>query len=133
MGMIAEDKDTKRHYLKEILPQLWCGQLSKVISYLQNQVRARSPDSLQELLTYLKKHDSEIIDYRRRQQAGKTIGSGRVEKGVNVVVGHRQKNKGMSWSERGSRALAILKVVELNGKWQQLWFPQLGIKQSIPG
>jgi hypothetical protein len=35
MGMIAEDKDTKRHYLKEILPQLWCGQLSKVISYLQ--------------------------------------------------------------------------------------------------
>lgn len=81
MGMIAEDKDTKRHYLKEILPQLWCGQLSKVISYLQNRVRARSPDTLQELLTYLKKHDSEIIDYRRRQQAGKTIGSGRVEKG----------------------------------------------------
>lgn len=132
MGMIAEDKDTKRHYLKEILPHLWCGQLSKVISYLQNRVRARSPDTLQELLTYLKKHDSEIIDYRRRQQAGKTIGSGRVEKGVDVVVGHRQKNKGMSWSERGSRALAILKVVELNGKWQQLWFPQLGIKQSIP-
>lgn len=98
MGMIAEDKDTKRHYLKEILPQLWGGQLSKDISYLQNQVRARSPDSLQELLTYLKKHDSEIIDYRRRQQAGKTIGSNRVEKGVNVVVGHRQKNKGMSWS-----------------------------------
>ena len=87
---------------------------------------------MQELLTYLKKHDSEIIDYRRRQQAGKTIGSGRVEKGVDVVVGHCQKNKGMSLSERGSRALAILKVVELNGKWQQLWFPQLEIKQSIP-
>jgi len=42
---------------------------------------------LQALLTYLKKHDSEIVDYRRRQQAGKTIGSGRVEKGVDVVVG----------------------------------------------
>ncbi|ABW31831.1 hypothetical protein [Acaryochloris marina] len=47
-----------------------------------------------------------------------------VKKGGDVVVGHRQKNKGMSWSERGSRALGILKTVELNGQWEQLWFPQ---------
>ena len=73
---------------------------------------------MQELLTYLEKHKSEIINCRRRQQAGKTIGSGRIEKGVDVVVGHRQKNKGMSWWEKGSRALAVLKVVELNGDWQ---------------
>ena len=124
MGMIAKDKGTKRLHLKAILPKLWCGQTFKVISYLQNHVQARSPDALQELLTYLEKHATEIIDYRRRQQAGKTIGSGRVEKGVDVVVGHRQKNKGMSWSDRGSRALAILKTVELNGQWEQLWFPQ---------
>ena len=79
---------------------------------------------MNELLTYLEKHESEIIDYRRRQQSGKKIGSGRVEKGVDVVVGHRQKKKGMSWSEKGSRALAVLKVVELNGQWDELWFPQ---------
>ena len=124
MGMIAKDKDAKRLHLKAILPKLWCGKTFKVIDYLRNQVQARSPDVLQELITYLEKHATEIIDYRRRQQAGKTIGSGRVEKGVDVVVGHRQKNKGMSWSESGSRALGILKTVELNGQWEQLWFPQ---------
>lgn len=118
MGMIAKDKDAKRLHLKAIMPKLWCGQVFRVIDYLQNQVQARSPDTLQELLTYL------IIDYRCREQAGKTIGSGRVEKGEDVVVGHHQKNKGMSWSDRGSRALAILKTVELNGQWEQLWFPQ---------
>ncbi len=89
MGMIAEDKDAKRSHLKEIIPWLWCGQVEKVMNYLRNQVQAKSPDTLEELLAYLEKHESEIIDYRRRQQAGKTIGSGRVEKGVDVVVGHR--------------------------------------------
>lgn len=44
---------------------------------------------------YLEKHQHEIINYERRSGAGKTIGSGRVEKGVDLAVGRRQKNKGM--------------------------------------
>jgi len=70
---------------------------------------------------YLQKHESEIIDYGRRQATGKPIGSGRMEKGVDQVIGMRQKKKGMSWSQIGSRALALLKIAELNGQWQQLW------------
>jgi hypothetical protein len=31
------------------------------------------------------KHQAEIINYKRRSQAGKTIGSGRVEKGVHLT------------------------------------------------
>ncbi|PSB44841.1 hypothetical protein C7B80_19215 [Cyanosarcina cf. burmensis CCALA 770] len=80
-------------------------------------------DKLQELIRDLEKHQSEIINYSRRNQAGKTIGSGRVDKAVNLTVGSRQKNKGMSWRPVGSKALCLLKVVELNGQWQQLWFP----------
>jgi hypothetical protein len=75
---------------------------------------------------YLEKHRAEIIDYGRRQRAGKPIGSGRMEKGVDQVIGARQKHKGMSWSPTGSKALGILKVVELNQQWDQLWFPQIG-------
>ena len=132
MGMIAADKETKRLHLRAITPRLWCGQVSKAIDYLKNHVQARSPDALHELLTYLEKHQSEIIDYRRRKQAGKTIGSGRMEKGVDLVVGHRQKKKGMSWSDRGSQALAILKVEELNGHWKQLWVPDIESENSMP-
>jgi len=40
-----------------------------------------------------------------------------VEKAVDLVVGHRQKKKGMSWTAKGSQALAVLKVAELNGQW----------------
>jgi hypothetical protein len=30
----------------------------------------------------------------------------------------------MSWRPEGSRALALLKVLELNGGWQDFWFPR---------
>jgi hypothetical protein len=75
------------------------------------------------LIGCLEKHQQEIIDYNRRSRAGKTIGSGRIEKGVDLTVGQRQKNKGMSWTPFGSKALSLLKVAELNGQWQQVWFP----------
>ncbi len=55
--------------------------------------------------------------------AKKVLGSGRVEKACDSVVGKRQKHKAMSWSKLGSRSLAILKAVELNNKWLDIWFP----------
>ena len=61
--------------------------------------------------------------YHRRQQAGKTIGSGRMEKGVDQVVGMRQKDRGMSWSKRGSYALAMLTAYAANGHGDHLWNP----------
>jgi hypothetical protein len=89
-------------------------------------VVVRNVDKHQELIGYLEKHQKEIIDYKRRQAAGKSIGSGRMEKAVDQVIGHRQKRKGMSWRPEGSRALALLKVLELNGGWKHFWFPRGG-------
>lgn len=66
------------------------------------------------MITYLTKHKTEIINYQVRQQAGKPIGSGRMEKGVEQVIGRRQKGKGMSWIDVGSEALGLLKIHELN-------------------
>src|SRR5262249_17232933 len=73
---------------------------------------------------YLEKQESEILASERRQKAGKSIGSGRMEKGVDQVIGARQKSNGMSWRPTGSKALGTLKVVELNGQWDQLWVPE---------
>ncbi|GBC61718.1 hypothetical protein DENIS_2680 [Desulfonema ishimotonii] len=68
-------------------------------------------------VSYIEKHKSEIINYELRKPVGKTIGSGRVEKACDQVVGFRQKKKGMSRGKVGSRALATLKIAELNGHW----------------
>ena len=124
MAMISFNRDQKRLHLKQMLSDLWHGRVESVLTYLNTQVNPRNPEKLQQLLGYLTKHRSEIIDYERRRQIGKPIGSGRMEKAVDQVFGRRQKHKGMSWRPQGSRALAILKVVELNGKWEQTWFPK---------
>lgn len=123
MSMIAINKLEKNKHLKFLLSQLWQGNTAITLDYLKYQVQARNLNKWQELIGYLEKHQPEIINYKLRHQVGKTIGSGRVEKGVDLTVGRRQKNKAMSWRPLGSKALCLLKVVELNGQWQQLWFP----------
>lgn len=124
MSMISLNREQKRLHLKLMLSDLWHGRVESVLEYLRMQVKAKNPEKLQELLGYLEKHQHEIINYNCRRRTGKSIGSGRMEKAVDQVFGHRQKHKGMSWRPQESRALAILKVLELNGKWHQTWFPE---------
>lgn len=123
MAMVAVNKQEKQGHLKVLLSHLWQGQVELALQYLKTQVKVRNADKFQELCGYLEKHQSEIINYEQRRKIGKTIGSGRMEKAVDQVIGKRQKHKGMSWRPQGSRALALLKILELNGKWQQAWFP----------
>ena len=124
MSMIVATKTDKQAHLKVLFTHLWQGQVEAAINYLRQQVIPRNLAKWQELLTYLEKHQSEIINYERRTQVGKSIGSGRVEKAVDQVIGERQKHKGKSWRPQGSRALGLLKVLELNRQWHHFWFSQ---------
>lgn len=123
ISLIAINKVEKSRHLKFLFSHLWQGKTGIALEYLRHHVVVKNQDKWQELIGYLLKHQSEIIDYNRRNRAGKTIGSGQVEKGVDLTVGSRQKHRGLSWSPKGSKALCLLKVAELNGQWQQLWFP----------
>jgi len=120
-AMFARNKREREQHLELIFKRLWKGQSSAVLRYLRTKVKARNEERLQELISYLKKHKAEIINYELRQQIGKTIGSGQAENAVNEVVGARQKKKAMSWSRKGSKALAVLKTVELNDRWISFW------------
>jgi len=114
MSMVARNKQEKEVHVAHLLRHLWHGHTEVALAYLRREVQAKNPQPLAALVTYLEKHQAEIIDYGRRQRAGKPIGSGRMEKGVDQVIGARQKHKGRSWSPTGSKALGSLKVVELN-------------------
>jgi hypothetical protein len=124
MSMVAPTKTEKELHVSELMKLLWRGRAEEALTYLRTQVETKSVKWLSALSTYVEKHQGEIIDYGRRGRAGKPIGSGRMEKGVDQVIGARQKSKGMSWSPTGSKALGILKVIELNGQWERLWFPE---------
>lgn len=114
LSMIAVNKGEKQQYVQQISALLWRGEVQKARASIESMPQVKNTLKQAELLGYLAKHEKEIIDYERRKSIGKTIGSGMVEKANDVIVAKRQKKKGMSWSKKGSRALAILKVEQLN-------------------
>jgi len=113
LSMVAHSMTEREEWERQILGFLWAGKVQEAVEFL-SCVKARREKAKTDLLGYLQKHASEIIDYGRRQKAGKAIGSGRMEKAVDQVIGIRQKNRGMSWTKAGSRALALLTVAQLN-------------------
>lgn len=114
MSMIAPNKTLKELYIKDLGALLWRGKTTQALDYLAQIPQVKNQEKFEELVEYLTKHQAEIIDYYKRQQAGKTIGSGRCEKANDAIVAHRQKKKGMAWSKSGSKALAIIKTNLLN-------------------
>ena len=93
MGMVARNKQEKAAHIAYLLRHLWHGRTGAALAYLRREVQAKNPEPLAALVTYLEKHRAEIIDYGRRQRAGKPIGSGRMEKGGDQVIGARQKQR----------------------------------------
>ena len=95
LSMAAHHSQERESWQQQMLAFLWRGQVAAAQEFLC-ALEVRNAKARAELYGYLDKHACEIIDYERRQQAGKPIGSGRMEKCVDQVVGHRQKGKGMS-------------------------------------
>ncbi len=120
LSMSAHSRAEREEWERAVLGFLWHGKVEEALAFLRG-LSPRDVTKRDELVGYLEKHADEIIDYERRSACGKPIGSGRMEKAVDQVIGMRQKKKGMSWSEQGSHALASLKIAELNGQWEQLF------------
>ncbi|MDR1135644.1 MAG: hypothetical protein LBL49_05645, partial [Clostridiales Family XIII bacterium] len=62
---------------------------------------------------------------------GLRISSNRVEKDNDMLVAERQKHNGMSWSGKGSGALAAIKMLMLNNDTEQ-WLYTRSLPFSMP-
>ena len=51
----------------------------------------------------------------------KGYGSGPVEKTVDITVSRRFKKRGMSWYRQGVNPLLQLRLLKLNGEWNEYW------------
>ena len=107
MTQIALNKEAKEKANELMIKELWEGRGDQPIKYLA-EMKVKNEKKRAELLGYLEKNRNYLIDYRRRKEAGKIIGSGRMEKQNDIIVAKRQKKKGMSWSKKGSRNLALV-------------------------
>lgn len=113
MSQIAPSKALKEECSALIMNYLWQGKVVQAVLVLKFML-AKNETKRAELVGYIEKNESHIIDYDKRKAAGKIIGSGRIEKQNDVLVSKRQKRKAMAWSPEGSRNLAIVTAYHRN-------------------
>jgi hypothetical protein len=124
MSSAGGPKDRRRAFEKELLGQLWKGEVDAAIELLRGALEwVRNPASVEELIGYLEKRRAYIPDYEQRRRAGLWIASTRVEKYNDWAVSARCKHQGMSWSPQGVLALAALEAARRNGEldeWRRI-------------
>jgi hypothetical protein len=117
MSSAGGPKDRRRGFEKELLGELWRGEVEAAIELLRAALEwVRNPASVEDLIGYLEKRRAYIPDYEQRQRAGLWIASTRVEKYNDWAVSERCKHRGMSWSPPGVLALAALEAARRNGE-----------------
>jgi hypothetical protein len=117
MSSAGGPKERRRAFEKELLGQLWKGEVETAIRLLGETLEwVRNPAAVEELIAYLEKRRAYIPNYEQRQRAGLWIASTRVEKYNDWAVSARCKHRGMSWSPQGVLALAALEAARRNGE-----------------
>jgi hypothetical protein len=123
MSTAGGPKDRRRAFEKELLGQLWEGEVGAAVELLRGALEwVRTPKAVEELIGYLEARRGYIPDYQERQRAGLWIASTRVEEFNDWAVSDRCKHRGMSWSPSGVLALAALEAARRNGeldRWRQ--------------
>ena len=61
------------------------------------------------------------LDYAGALAQDLPIGSGLIESGHRHVLQARLKGPGMAWLEDTAEQMAQLRVMRVNGRWEELW------------
>ena len=131
--MAINGKQIKNQILTELLAWLWLGKVHRAIKLLQelSQESIKNQKELHNLINYLERNSSCIPCYALRNKLGLRTSSNPVEKANDLLVSHRQKQNGMSWSPDGSTSLATLTALCRNSEDYQ-WLLNQSIRFTFP-
>ncbi len=114
------DKATRQPWSIQLEEALDIGAVDTALTVLAAMMQQHPHPALGEFAGYLRTHAARIPDYAARQRAGRTIGSGAVEKGVDIVVNRRLKGRrGMRWWRERAAGVIALRLAILNDEWEQ--------------
>ena len=121
--LLGEGTKATSRWVAKVLALLWDGWTKKVLDYLTKQrkrYRAGKLKAIDDLYHYISVNE-EQMRYDVFRSKGYQIGSGAAEGACKSVVGKRLKQSGMIWTRLGSSSVLALRLVWLNGRWEQLW------------
>ena len=112
-----------RRDLHQQLPDtLWQGDVDAAraqLAALRPPAGAEPIERLEAALRYLDSQRTWLGNYQAWKEAGYPIGSGLVERAVELVINRRMKRRGMRWRRANANAVVALRVRRLNGDWDQ--------------
>jgi hypothetical protein len=108
--------------IADTLFELACyGEAASLLENIKLDIsRCRDPDrqeKLKALYIYIRSNKDGIENYKK---VG-ILGSGVVEKTVDILVARRFKLRGMSWYDKNAAKLLRLRLLKLNGEWDGYW------------
>lgn len=128
LSLALNGRVIRNKVLDEIVPLLWYGLVDKAIEHLGTIADSaiKNAKELEKLIGYFERNKPYIPCYALRKELGLRNSSNKGEKMNDLIVSERQKHNGMSWSERGSVALASLTALKRNGEYVK-WFRESDI------
>jgi len=121
--LFGEGTEATEKWVNQRLDLLYDGWTKKLLDDLErqrNRHRGRKREALDNLYHYIWANE-EQMRYDVFRAKGYDIGSGAAEGACKNVVGKRLKQSGMIWTRLGSSSVLALRLVWLNGRWEQLW------------
>jgi len=109
----------RRQAYQAVYAALWAGQVDQARAALG---ALRPPggepvEALEEALLYLANQRGWIGDYAAWRAAGYPVGSGAVEREVELVINRRMKGQGMRWCRANAEGVVALRADTINADW----------------
>jgi hypothetical protein len=127
------DKGERAPWSARLEDRLEVGDVAGAVAAL-TELAARVPHpALEAFAAYITTLAPAIPNYAARRASGARVGSGGIEKGVDVLVNRRLKGRrGMRWWRTRVEGLVALRLALLNDAWERLVPPALA-SQHLPG
>lgn len=126
VSLIYDDKKRRDKAKREIMKHLDIGDVDSALSYIQELRKGFRKESklnaLDRLSGYIERN-REGIWYREAKEKGISIsiGSGTAGKAGDILICRRMKLRGMRWSRRGADSVLNIRILVVNGEWDQFW------------
>ena len=124
LGSVIEDRMKYRKSVEELMGLLNSGKVDTALSYIEGLSKGyRKKEKLKTLIRlscYIERNRDGIW-YDKAKRQGISIGSGSADKAGDIVISRRMKLRGMRWSQYGSDAVENIRIMVLNGEWDEFW------------
>ena len=112
-----------------LLRRLYDGQGATIPALLRQKLKTLTDEQqeITQLLTYVSRHQASLYTVHTLKEtfpdpALLNVGSGAIEKNVEVIISRRFKKQGMCWTQAGADHLLKLRILKRDAKaWDEFW------------